>query len=414
MKTNYFFKLATFLVLFIFLGCHQDDVLFLEEPSQTEDSKVQLEAFTATETPIFTNKLLNLTIKSKISWSSKSNGSSMVLDETRILVVTDSVGNKTFSARLYVPDTPYNVFYNVIAKLQPNGIMNDPIVMRYEIDEEYYPVYKSSDRKEAPFIGTIGVYSFNAFTANGSLVSRNDFLVEPCDKIQRENNSSTSSSGGGGGNSDGGATASQSQGGSSSWFMFFLPLPDIGSSPSVEVGQGEWGDYDTDGTWKRARTGKESDCPEDELLFPINEQDILYPDCSSFEFANGLNNAIKGAQTIGVNNTFVAYETVNPNTTNIVVKNILYPTLFFTMPAGWTNGRAATLTAQALSSSIDITEKWFYANPSATDAELQDIWMKNMKLQMGYKGGSVGTISLFSVRSPSPYKKRFFGTGNCG
>lgn len=174
------------------------------------------------------------------------------------------------------------------------------------------------------------------------------------------------------------------------------------------------GEYGTDGTGKIAKTGKETDCPEDELLFPINEQDILYPDCSSFEFANGLNNAIKGAQTIGVNNTFVAYETVNPNTTNIVVKNILYPTLFFTMPAGWTNGRAATLTAQALSSSIDITEKWFYANPSATDAELQDIWMKNMKLQMGYKGGSVGTISLFSVRSPSPYKKRFFGTGNCG
>ncbi len=42
----------------------------------------------------------------------------------------------------------------------------------------------------------------------------------------------------------------------------------------MEAGQGKFGDFGTDGTWKRALTGKSADCPEEEeTLLPINEEE---------------------------------------------------------------------------------------------------------------------------------------------
>ncbi len=84
------------------------------------------------------------------------------------------------------------------------------------------------------------------------------------------------------------------------------------------------------------------------------------------------------------------------------------------MPVGWTNGRSATLAAQALHNSMAATQAWLYENPSATTSQLESVWWNNMKLSMGRVGGSVSKIPLFTVRSPAPYLKRLFGTGNCG
>lgn len=136
-----------------------------------------------------------------------------------------------------------------------------------------------------------------------------------------------------------------------------------------------------------------------------------HSDCASFEFANV--NGIKGAHTTGVKNMFTAYKMTSPTTSQITVISIFYPSLFFTMPNHWTNGRAATLTATAIDTSIDITSNWFRANPNASKHQLQLVWFNSLKAQMAIYGGTVRTKPLFKVKSPAPYTTSIFKR-NCG
>ena len=83
------------------------------------------------------------------------------------------------------------------------------------------------------------------------------------------------------------------------------------------------------------------------------------------------------------------------------------------MPSGWTNGRSATLTAQALDKAIQLSEAWFRANPDATNHQLHLNWFNNIKQQMLRFGGTVSTKPKFTVRSPAPYSTSWFPS-NCG
>jgi len=210
-----------------------------------------------------------------MNWISKSTGDDIVLDESRILAVTDSVGNTTFSIRMYVPDTPYNVFHNILIKQTPDGKMNEPVVLRYEVAEDYWSTYISSDRSEAPFYGNLEVYSISSINKLGSKTNRDGTSDQPCYTYSSDNGSSSlgsGSSGSGGGNSNGYGNSGNSgtQGG-------FSPVGIVWSKRGgyVEVGEGFFGKSVPDGgDTKKSYSAKNGECPEDEMLVPINETSL--------------------------------------------------------------------------------------------------------------------------------------------
>src|SRR5690606_27885302 len=117
---------------------------------------------------------------SKMGWASKSEGEDIVLDGSRVLAVTDSVGNRTYSLRMYVPGTPHNVFYNVVGKQTHDGVQNERFVLRYEVDEDYWPEYAAGPRQEKPSRGKIGLYSLEAFGLQTEQEGRMGSIPEPC------------------------------------------------------------------------------------------------------------------------------------------------------------------------------------------------------------------------------------------
>ena len=84
------------------------------------------------------------------------------------------------------------------------------------------------------------------------------------------------------------------------------------------------------------------------------------------------------------------------------------------MPGYVTNGRAATLTAEALELAIDNTELWYQQNPNATQFSLGEYWKNQINLQMNRIGGAFSTIAPFTISYPAPYITSFWGNGNCG
>jgi hypothetical protein len=178
-----------------------------------------------------------------------------------------------------VPDSPFNVFYNVIVKHLVNGEMNEPFVIKYEVDEAYAYTYFTSKREEAPFKGQMSVFNLDAFEGIDQIYGRGDFEPEPC--YSSESGDGDGGSSGNGGSSGGGGGTEHDPGATFTYHPVAF-APDL--SPSVEVGEGEWGNYGSDGSLKRINTGKNDDCPEEELLIPINEEGETPPSCKSFNY----------------------------------------------------------------------------------------------------------------------------------
>ncbi|MBW8245290.1 hypothetical protein K1F50_21010, partial [Muricauda oceani] len=241
--------LPVMLLALLAWNCEKEETNYLEPIQVTEDS-VQLKALTIDELPDFSSSIAQQT--SKVGWASKSDGSDVVLDGSRVLAVTDSVGNTTYSLRMYVADTPHNVFYNVVAKQTHEGVHNEPFVLRYEVDEDYWPEYVAGPRQEKPFKGTIGVYTLEAFglqmDQNGKMGSE----PEPCLSVNAEGGNGDSGNSGGG--SNGGNEGSSGSGGGGnhdpgSYYDYWNTYaPDnggggsgAGTEPFVEVGEGNFG-----------------------------------------------------------------------------------------------------------------------------------------------------------------------------
>jgi len=399
------------LLIFLLLSCEEQEILQLEEETQTTNPDIYLESFTIGDLPDLANTIYNSTKKSRINWTSKSDGQGIVLDESRILAVTDSVGNITYSVRMLVPETPYNVFYNMVSKRTAEGEQNEPMVLRYKVNEDYAPVYFTSDRKDAPFKGDLSVYKLSTFGDIG-FSSKGGLEEEPCYNYSSGDGSGGSGSGGSG---CGDCSVSDSSdnwgywdpdGGYTSYWISWGGGVGEGTqefSADVEVGQGNFGDFGTDGTFKRNISGKNDDCPDDELLLPINEEDedvLLIPSCQSFEYANG--NLVKAAGVSNIQNVFIAagVDSNGPYTHNF---HLNIPKSYFSMPKYWTNGGAANATAKALHSANLATKTWFLGNPKASGYELGVQWEKNIKTAMRAIGGDFTRNEPFPIRNLAPY-----------
>ncbi|RIV52376.1 hypothetical protein D2V93_04310, partial [Flagellimonas taeanensis] len=267
-------NLLPVMLLALLMACEKQEATYPEPNQETDDRNVRLESLTIDELP----QLVGAIEKrgSKMGWASKSEGGDIVLDGSRVLAVTDSVGNRTYSLRMYVPGTPHNVFYNVVGKQTHDGVQNEPFVLRYEVDEDYWPEYAAGPRQEKPFRGKIGLYNLETFGLQNMQEGRTGGTPEPCYEAIADGNGN----GGSGGNNSGGSSNGGTDHDPGSDYQYWNTYaPDNGGGsggrePFVEVGEGRFGDFGTDGTWKRALTGKSADCPEEETLLPINEEDF--------------------------------------------------------------------------------------------------------------------------------------------
>ncbi len=267
-------NLLPVMLLALLMACEKQEATYPEPNQETDDGNVKLESLTIDELPQLVGAIEKRA--SKMGWASKSEGGDIVLDGSRVFAVTDSMGNRTYSLRLYVPGTPHNVFYNVVGKQTHDGVQNEPFVLRYEVDEDYWPEYVAGPRQEKPFRGKIGLYNLETFGLQTLQEGRTGSIPEPCYEAIADGNGG--SDGSGGNNSNGGPNGGTGHDPGSDYQYWNTYAPDNGGGsggrePFVEVGEGRFGDFGTDGTWKRALAGKSADCPEEETLLPINEEE---------------------------------------------------------------------------------------------------------------------------------------------
>ncbi|MBR9854031.1 MAG: hypothetical protein GYB37_05545 [Algicola sp.] len=164
------------------------------------------------------------------------------------------------------------------------------------------------------------------------------------------------------------------------------------------MGQGKFGKFGDNGILKASPTGKSADCPEENTLLPINEEEdvILIPSCQSFEYADG--SLVKGVGVSNIQNIFVAAGIDNNGPfTHSFHLNITKS--YFTMPKYWTNGKAANATATALHQANLVTKAWFLSNPNMLIYE----WEKNIKSAMKVIGGDFSKNAPFPINNLAPY-----------
>jgi hypothetical protein len=160
------------------------------------------------------------------------------------------------------------------------------------------------------------------------------------------------------------------------------------------------------------RSTTEPDCPGNGDV-GVNDNLPPYPHCSSFEYSNnGVNGGIRSAAVADIEHTFWSGR-VDSNGIAIHYIEITEPLLYFWMSPSILNGRAATLSAEALNNAISDTEDWFRNNFEANSHELGAVFRQNLTYEMAFIGGGFSTVPYFEIRNPAPYVTSVFSTGNC-
>ena len=78
--------------------------------------------------------------------------------------------------------------------------------------------------------------------------------------------------------------------------------------------------------------------------------------------------------------------------------------IYFTMPNMMTNGKAANLTAVAITNAIKLTDAHFFNNPDITKYNLANFFENQIRIQLAIFGGSFSTtVEPFPIPSPAPY-----------
>ncbi|SIS37341.1 hypothetical protein SAMN05421766_10193 [Zobellia uliginosa] len=427
--------------LFVFQSCQNENLSEDQEISTVaaditdqEPNNFELQSWTIDDIPSLKENIEYSIQNSSISWGQSANSENIVLDSQGILQVLDSIGNYSYAVRMYVPNSPYNVFYNVVVKEDNHGNFKQPIVLRYEVDESYYPTYSSSDRKEAPFRGDIAYYNLGSFAS--SSISGKEAAPVPCGSISvagtSGNNSNGSSGSGSGSGSGGGSTSTEGDNytniSTPSYVYVAIdsaPSTTPAPTPSVEVGIGSFGQFGTDGgggdsgcTEGKVQSGAckylSNDCPEEELVFPINEpgNPIFFVNCGSFEFYKPPGSAVTAAAVDNMEETFHSYRLVNGrvDTKEVYVK---LNRVYFTLPSWRRNGEASNITAEAVTAANRAVELWYLTNFDATKEDVNDTWIKSLKAAMKFRGGQISYVEPFKMKNAGIYQTSLLTTGDC-
>ncbi len=148
------------------------------------------------------------------------------------------------------------------------------------------------------------------------------------------------------------------------------------------------------------------------IAFP-DANPFLGADCRSFEYAKPPGALQRGCAVKDFDHRFYTAG-VRPNgNTYAGTIDIPIDRIYFTMPNWMTNGRAANLTAAAVTGAIKATDIHFFENPDITKFRLASFFEKQLKTQMALAGGSFSTSKPpFPIPHPAPYITSILGLSN--
>ncbi|WP_424002513.1 hypothetical protein [Maribacter sp. IgM3_T14_3] len=274
-------KIFVLAVLALFaMNCEKGDSAQINEETQVLNFSAS--AFSSSEIPDIVSSFKKRVDNRRNSINSKEEQQTFWVDEESAIGVRDSIGNMTYTFRMYVENGQENSVYNLVVNRRTDGNHSPDFVMKYEfIDQDILEYSQSQDKS---FNGKIDAYSFDSFLSSLGNSSKGG-STEPCyDDIGPDpstnnttGNTGGSTSGGSGSNSGSGYNAgATTTAGSTSWASagsmgYTGAQASGGSRGTVEVGKGCFcATMAPDTKDQKSTTSKGDDCPKGEMLIGIN------------------------------------------------------------------------------------------------------------------------------------------------
>lgn len=416
-------KIFVLAVLALFVvNCEKSEPAQINE--ETQALNFSASAFSSSEIPDIVSSFKKRIDNRKNSINAKEEEQTFWVDEESAIGVRDSLGNMTYTFRMYVENGEENSVYNLVVNRRTDGNHSPDFVMKYEfVDQDILEYSQSQDKS---FNGKIDAYSFESFLSSLGNSSKGD-STEPCyddigpDPSTNNNTGNTggSTSGGSGSNSGSGYNpGATTTAGSTSWAsagsMGYTGAQAGGTSRgSVEVGKGCFcATTAPDTKDQKSTTSKGDDCPKGEMLIAINNYEpIEDPSCESFDFykVGGT-----GVQVAGVNGIWDVV-TKWDRCPGIGVA-ASYQTYYFHLPARWSSSYAAEKSADALAGAFFDLQKWFQKQPCSKTmtgvlAIKMDEFIKENFKEIG--GQATRNAPLGWAGKSRAYKEDWTGTDSC-
>ncbi|MBW8245245.1 hypothetical protein K1F50_20755 [Muricauda oceani] len=183
------------------------------------------------------------------------------------------------------------------------------------------------------------------------------------------------------------------------------------------MGEVNFGGPGTDGILKAiSLSGKSADCPEEETLIPINEEEALPPpDCESFNYSRIGNTNWQCSAVTGVHELFTVF-----NWQCIGYDwGIFTQPLYFQLPINnnysLDSGSTKIESAAYLDMAFKAFDSWYKVNGCNAGAPaLEQKLLEFIKDEFEENGGNVTlTPPLGFLGKPTAYKVTWSGYGNC-
>lgn len=159
--------------LIILYGCERD-LVSPDTPTQEQRNIVSAQDIPG----VIQTLQLELGLQNYISEFSTSGGneqSSLKIDWDQILQLIDSAGNETYTFGIADKDPNPYTFYNLILQFNAEKQAHQPFLLRYELDEEFFPEYVKTGSL-ANFTGSVSKWLLNP---TGPARNQNIAAIDP-------------------------------------------------------------------------------------------------------------------------------------------------------------------------------------------------------------------------------------------
>lgn len=149
------------------------------------------------------------------------------------------------------------------------------------------------------------------------------------------------------------------------------------------------------------------------LMANPNANPLIGADCRSFEFAQPPGALQRGCAVKNFDHTFYTAGVRSNGSPYYGEIDVNIPIIYFTAPTWMTNGRAANVTAAAVTGAIKAADVYFFENPDASEFTVADVFRDALRdLLVPYGGGFSTTAEPFVIPSPAPYMTSVMGISN--